>query len=358
MFRLGRHFATHILRSVLLVTFLFFCLVALIELVEVGNRPNLGLLERPWLTLSSVGLSAISWANDLLPISILVGSVLALIDLQNNRELIVAKSSGVSIWGILAVPTLTMIFLGFLLSYIGESAIILGKQKVEEQLGVVKESQLINQGSGRWIAQKNGNETYFMRAKHLSDDGLTMRDVSVYEYNAEMELGRQLIAQAATYRNNTWILERGLSITTEGEESGFGRLDLPTTASKESINLQIGSINQMDIFTLREFIQTVEIDNNNVAQAFTKLRRAEALPALFVGSLLIAFAFTVGYRRHGTSGSQVLYGIVLGFVLYVVTKLLERAGSSGVMDATLAAWGPAIVAIVIGTSVLLWKEDG
>ncbi len=358
MLRLGRHFATNILRSVLLVTFLFFCLVALIELVEVGNRADLGLFERPWLTLSSVGLSAISKANDLLPISILVGSVLALIDLQNNRELIVAKSSGVSIWGILAVPAATMVLLGFFLSYIGESAIILGKQEVEEQLGVVKESQLISQGSGRWIAQKNGNQAYFIRAKHLSDDGLLMRDVSVYEYSAENELGRQIIAEAATYQNNSWILERGINITTDGEQQRFSRLELPTTASKESINLQIGSIHQMDIFTLREFIQTVEKDKDNVAQALTKLRRSEALPALFVGSLLIAFAFTVGYRRHGTSGSQVLYGIVLGFVLYVVTTTLERAGSSGVMDATLAAWGPAIVAIVIGTSVLLWKEDG
>ncbi len=126
------------------------------------------------------------------------------------------------------------------------------------------------------------------------------------------ELGRQLIAEAAMYENNSWTLERGSSVTTDGEQQRFERLKLRTTASKESINLQIGSINQMDIFTLREFIQTVEKDNNNAAAAFTKLRRAEALPALFVGSLLIAFAFTVGYRRHGTSGSQVLYGIVLG----------------------------------------------
>ncbi|MCZ4270957.1 LptF/LptG family permease [Maritalea porphyrae] len=358
MFRLGRHFAGHILRSIAIVTFLFFCLVALIELVEVGNRPNLGLFERPLITLASVGLTAISWAGDLLPISILVGSVLALIDLQNNRELIVAKSSGVSIWGILAVPAFATLVIGIFVSYAGEVAVLHSKQLVEKNVGIIESSQLTSQGSGRWIKQQSDGGPFFMRAKYLSDDGLRMRDVSVFKYDANQGLGEQIVAQDAEFVGNAWQLIKGTLITSNGEKRSFERLDLIVSATKESISLQLGSVHQMNIFTLRDFIQSVKVENSNVAAALMRLRRAEALPALLVGSLLIAFAFTVGYRRHGTSGSQVLYGIVLGFVLYVVTKLLERAGSSGVMDATLAAWGPAIVAIVIGTSVLLWKEDG
>jgi len=358
MFRLGRHFAWHILRSIAIVTFLFFCLVALIELVEVGSRADLGLFERPLLTLASVTLTASGWALDLLPISILVGSVLGLVDLQNNRELIVAKSSGVSIWGIALVPVLITICLGFIVSYPGEALLLKGKSAVETAVGAADAAQLNSQGNGRWIAQKSDGGTFFMRAKYLSDDGTIMSDVSVYQYNLSQQLGRQIVAQSAQFIDGAWKLANGVALSTEGEKREFDTLTLETTATRKSINLQLGSIHQMNAFTLRDFIQSVDPDNKNVAEALMKLRRIEALPALLVGSLLIAFAFTVGYRRHGTSGSQVLYGIVLGFVLYVVTKLLERAGSSGVMDATLAAWGPAIVAIVIGTSVLLWKEDG
>jgi len=358
MFRLGRHFSSQILRSIALVTFLFFCLVLLIELVEVGNRPNLGLFERPFITLASVSLTAISWSADLLPISILVGSVLGLIELQNNRELIVAKSSGVSIWGIFVVPALSITILGFFLVYVGDVLILRGKLAVESSAGIVKSSQFTSQGKGRWLEQGSNDGPFFMRAKHLSDDGLRMKDVSIYKYNVGQELGWQIVAQSAVFSTEGWALKDGVKLSSEGEKQIFESMIVQTVASRKSISLQLGSIHQMDIFTLRNFLQSVEVDNNNVSAALMRLRRAESLPVLFVGSLLIAFAFTVGYRRHGTSGSQVLYGIVLGFVLYVVTKLLERAGSSGVMDATLAAWGPAIVAIVIGTSVLLWKEDG
>jgi lipopolysaccharide export system permease protein len=42
----------------------------------------------------------------------------------------------------------------------------------------------------------------------------------------------------------------------------------------------------------------------------------------------------------------------------VVTELASRSGSSGVLDPAFASAGPAIVAVVIGLTVLLYKEDG
>jgi lipopolysaccharide export system permease protein len=45
-------------------------------------------------------------------------------------------------------------------------------------------------------------------------------------------------------------------------------------------------------------------------------------------------------------------------VVYVVTELATRSGFAGVLDPTFAAAGPAFVAIVIGLTVLLYKEDG
>jgi len=73
---------------------------------------------------------------------------------------------------------------------------------------------------------------------------------------------------------------------------------------------------------------------------------------------VIAFAFTAGYRRTNKYGGAVLYGIVLGFLVYVVTELAGRAGDAGVMNPVLASAGPALVAIVIGVTVLLNREDG
>jgi lipopolysaccharide export system permease protein len=45
-------------------------------------------------------------------------------------------------------------------------------------------------------------------------------------------------------------------------------------------------------------------------------------------------------------------------VVFVLTEMADRAGSSGALDPTFAACGPAFVAILIGLTVLLYKEDG
>lgn len=78
----------------------------------------------------------------------------------------------------------------------------------------------------------------------------------------------------------------------------------------------------------------------------------------FFGRVRMGLAFTAGYRRTNRYGGTVLYGVVLGFVVYVVTELATRSGFAGVLDPTFAAAGPAFVAIVIGLTVLLYKEDG
>jgi lipopolysaccharide export system permease protein len=112
------------------------------------------------------------------------------------------------------------------------------------------------------------------------------------------------------------------------------------------------------------FVELVNVVAQNVADpdlraaAITSLLSLLALPGLLTGSVLIGFAFTSGYRRTNKYGGAVLYGVVLGFVVYVVTELANRSGYAGVLDPAFAAAGPAFVAIVIGLTVLLYKEDG
>ena len=94
------------------------------------------------------------------------------------------------------------------------------------------------------------------------------------------------------------------------------------------------------------------------AVPFASLLRRLALPADSTASELPGPAFTPVYRTANKYGGTVLYGAVLGFVVYVVTELANRSGYAGVLDPASAAAGPAFAAIFIGLTVLLYKEDG
>ena len=79
--------------------------------------------------------------------------------------------------------------------------------------------------------------------------------------------------------------------------------------------------------------------------------------ALLIGALgsvmLRNFAPTMPY----TVG-LLLFGILAGFVLYVVSEVIQAFGEAGTLPPIVAAWLPVVVAASLGTTVLLHKEDG
>jgi lipopolysaccharide export system permease protein len=50
--------------------------------------------------------------------------------------------------------------------------------------------------------------------------------------------------------------------------------------------------------------------------------------------------------------------VAVGFMLYVVSKIAWDLGSGGIVPPELAAWLPAVVTLLVGTTVLLHLEDG
>lgn len=358
MTRIGLHFSLKICKSILLVMSLFFALVGLIEIVEFSNRAGSSLATDPLRAFSSAGLTAAVWSMDLLPISFVIGGVLAISDLQNHRELIVAKVSGLSIWGVVRAPLIFAVLAGLFVGYVLDPLVL----RINDVLDVGVNAPSSTSGAldrrDGWIEQTFDGGRYIIKADEVLTDGDGMIGVRVFMLGGQNGDNRQIVAERARYQDFSWAFTRGTISEAGKPVTAFDQFSLPTNISAAQLQLQLGSTAHMSIFELRAQLRDKTITSPAEYAALMRLRHLEALPILLVGTLLIAFAFTSGYSRMGTSNTRTIYGILLGFVVYVLTKLADRAGESGNIDALLAAWGPAIVAIVIGTTVLLLKEDG
>lgn len=64
-----------------------------------------------------------------------------------------------------------------------------------------------------------------------------------------------------------------------------------------------------------------------------------------------AFAFASGYRRTNSAYPAVLYGVSVGFVVYLLTELADHVRSVGAYTSTIAACGPVFVAFFVGQVV-------
>ena len=55
---------------------------------------------------------------------------------------------------------------------------------------------------------------------------------------------------------------------------------------------------------------------------------------------------------------MVLSGVSAGFLLYVMTQIVEDLGTAGLVSTVFAAWAAPVIGGMLGTLALLHREDG
>lgn len=326
----------------------FFGLFALVESLDTWRFQALSKIGGPLLAILAIVSNAGRSVIGTLAVTVLIGVIIGVLDLQARRELTVIKAAGRSIWQVMRAPLLAAFLLG------------VGAALLADTLAIEINRALPVSGSrsgALWLEQRGADGAYILMAEHPLTGGAVLDDVRIYMTD---DPGRQRIeAATATLVPGAWALTGAVryrpDTAPETLPDGF---ELPTLTTVGDMQVRLTSTRDLTVTELLSAVSRQLADPALRSSALTSLFRLAALPVLLCASVLIGFAFTSGYRRTNKYGGAVLYGVVLGFVVYVVTELSNRSGFAGVLDPALAAAGPAIVAIVIGLTVLLYKEDG
>jgi lipopolysaccharide export system permease protein len=332
----------------------FFGLICLVESLDSWRFSYLSGIGGPQLAILAIVTSAVQWTIKTLPVTVLIGAVLGLYDLQSRQELTVIKTTGMSIWRVLRAPTIALILASLAVSLVIEGVTTqINRGLTPSQPG---DNSLLAQGGELWLEQGQPGQRYIISAQRILPGGQGLHDITIFM--RDTPIGTRVVAPEAVLQDGAWHFATASRFHAEGPAEPLTNYSLPTTTTPADLALKLKSPEDMTFFELAEALSARMTDSGLRAAIAMRFMRLLTLPILLVGSLFIAFAFTAGYRRTSGYGVAVLYGIVLGFVVFVITEMADRAGSAGVLDPTLAAIGPGFVAIVIGLTVLLHKEDG
>lgn len=353
MSRLTLHLSARMALSTGFVTAVMFALLGLVQFIIETSRGSIGADAFFEAAVKSAVFSSY-YALEILPVYLLMGAILALMDMQRRYELVVMKSAGVSIWRLAGLPVVLAALTGVVIS-LGLDPLVLGAAR---QFDVRLAADANRPGNGGWLSMQGPDGRYFIHADRIATEVPALIDVSVYAYDSEGLPAEQILAPEARLEDGRWVLGQGTRHRIAEAPEPFDSLTLPAEASAAEVRLALGSAATMSYYELFELLGSADLDPTIRTVAEMRLARLQALPLVLVGSLLIAFAFTARYRRGGAPGATILYGVLLGFVVFVITRLAEQAGSAGILKPEVAAWGPAIVATVIGLTALLYIEDG
>ena len=358
--------ARHFLKNLLFVFALFVFLIVAVDMIELSRdlpgTPNAGFFD----IFLIAAYRAPSFAENILPFATLFGAAGSLILLNRRLELVVARASGVSVWQFLTpmiiAAALTGLFASLVYNPLSLAGVSASRSAEAGTFGKVRGS-LAKENSNFWLRIGQPDGSLVIRARVNQELGTQLTGVTVYRFHSDNSPRIRYDATKAIFvsdkdGSNYFVLNDAVE-TIPGEKSTeIAEVRLPITITRSQLQANATKATETSFWQLRERAEQATNAGRNALPFSTQFQALMAQPFLFAAMVFLAATFSLRFARFGQSGKAVLGGILAGFVLYVVTKLVLTFGSNGLVPPLVAAWTPAFVAALISVTVLLHQEDG
>ncbi len=318
----------------------------------------------PMGALSLSFLKLMNITEKALPMAVLVGAMWSFTSLNRQKELVVARASGVSAWQFLTPAIAISVFAGVfvVLIYNPVAATMFSQYARLEAQWLRGQTSLISvSDTGLWLRQAESGNHSVLHALRIDDRGnvlLGLEDVTVFAFEGVNVFDRYITAESAHLEEPFWRLENAYVAPAEGTPQHFESLNLPTTLTRDQIRESFASPETLSVFELPRFIQQAEEAGLSAARHKVHWYSILATPMLFLAMVMIAATFSLRTARLTGFVRLAAATAATGFTLFFIADVAAAMGQTGVIPAPLAAWAPTIVALLFGTTALLHLEDG
>ena len=345
----------------LLALFAFFDLVGDIEDVGKGTF-------RLVHAFASVALMLPSRLPELLPVSMLIGTIFALSQVAQSSEFTAMRAAGlkpskVLVWLILcALPWAS---LGLVASeYLGPVAM-----REAQALRLLTGEALIdssnrngNLGSGLWIRDLIRNEAgdlrsqRFVNIRSAESDG-RLSDVEIVEFDEQRRIQRWLLAKSGRVSASPGLdlaEVREIRWQPQPLSQTYPTLRWEGGVDQTLIAMAAGRPERMSIAELWRFVRYLKSNQQASERYELAFWKKIAAPASAIAMLLMALPFAYLQPRNGALGARILAGVLIGVVFHLTGSLLGNIALIRQWPAPLITMIPTILLLGLSLLSLYW----
>ena len=292
-----------------------------------------------------------------LPFSVLLGTLITLITLNQNSEVISLKASGLSAHQILA----PLIVAGLLVAAI---SFAFNERVVARATATLNAWQKADYGpmpkgstvlSNLWV--RNGED--LIRAGRAIGRGPDTRleQVTIYD-RADNRLLRIIAAREGRYIDGAWVLTdaRRVDVAT-GTDTQLGTVRTAAGVSPDRFTLSNVNPDGVSFMELREAIGDLKAAGRPTRTLEANLWHKLSGPLSSVLMPLLGAVAGFGLARSGKLFVRAVIGMALGFAYFVADNFALAMGNLGAYPPLLAAWAPFLLFLLIGETVLVRTEE-
>lgn len=357
----SRYLIQHFLLSVGIVFGAMAGLILLVDAIELLRRAVTKDV-RIYTILEMIILKLPMLSQKTVPFAVLIGTVLTFSRLSRSQELVVARSSGISVWQFLAPSLVTSFVLGFIIITVFNPiacAMLARYETIEDRIFTNSGSIMAVSKSGLWLRQKenDGGETVIHSLRASSLEG-KLSSVILFFFSPEGKFVRRVDAERALLTPNVWKLEN-VTLTSPNENvERLEHYELPTTLTLNQIQESFASPETLSFWALPNFISTLQDAGFSALRHQLYYRSLLALPFFLCTMVLVGAIFSLHIPRLAKTGRLMAGSVLAGFLIYFLNDLVSAFGLSGAIPLSMAAFAPLSIIILISLGFLLHLEDG
>jgi lipopolysaccharide export system permease protein len=337
-FYISRSFLKYFLlvSLILMVLFSFFELLSQLDDVGKGNYRLNNAMIFTILTLPKR-------LFDLMPISTLLGGIVALGILADHGELVAMEASGISILRICTTVFVTGMLLMLTSGILAEMFIpAMEQQARKSRAQAISTTGITMTRQGFWARRDN---SYIHVDKMLSEG--VAANLDIFEFDDQGRLQTFTHAQNANLQENKqWILHnitQKIIVDNEVTTNRLATLVLGSFLSVDQVRVLELPPYSLSAPNLIRYISALRQSGQNADQYSIALWRKLSVPLTTGAMVLLSISFVFGSTRSISAGYRITIGALVGIVMYFADQMIMQWGLLLNIDPFITAMIPVIL---------------
>lgn len=292
-----------------------------------------------------------------LPFSVLLGTILTLITLNQNSEVVAMKAAGMSAHQVLAPLFLAALLVAGISFAFNErivarsSASLAAWQKIE-YAEVARDTGI---RTNVWARQ--GNDLINAGEVRGRGGAVTLANVTIYERSAGILISVLRAPRAAVAGDGWQLTGASRFVVRSGTVVELGTVIVARGVGPDQFTLANVDGDALPFLQLRDAIAELKAAGRPTAALEAVLWHKISGPLSAVLMPLLGAVAAFGLARSGKLFVRAIIGMALGFTYFVADNFALAMGDLGAYTPFLAAWGPFLLFLLIGQMILVRTEE-
>jgi lipopolysaccharide export system permease protein len=312
--------------------------------------------------LLSVALRMPNHLYELLPITVLIGTIYVMASLAQSSEFTIMRTSGLGPWR--ALRTLLVLGCGFVLLTFAIGDYISPMADRAGQLVKARYQGRVTAGAtGAWLKERHAQQSLAVNVRALGPNG-GMLDIRIFEFNAEGRLSAQLQAASGQFSadGDAWQLNevKQSRFVQQGDNEAHVEhissptLRWPTNITAEMVSAALLKPDRMATIDLFQYIRHLEANGQSAQKYEIEFWRKVFYPMSCLVMVVLSLPFAYLHFRSGGIAGYVFGGVMAGISFFLLNNVFGYAGNLQNWSPWLTAAAPGLIYSVLSLAAFGW----